>query len=72
MFCQNPSILTIVMCIHFPKFTTKAASIQVGHCQLCAFFVNPITVVVHGLHFEIYTLISETHSHIELVFGIKN
>ena len=45
---------------------------QVGNDQQCAVhFVIPITMAIHSLHFEIFTLVSEIHGHVDLVYGIK-
>ena len=55
------------------KFTTKAASIQVGNGQRCTMlFVIVVSIILHELHFEIFTLVSEMYGHANLVFGIKN
>ena len=39
---------------------------------LAILFVIHITIVVHGLHFEILTLASEIHGHMNLNIGITN
>ena len=57
----------------FPKFTANAASIQVGTGQHCAIlFVVPHTAPIHGLHFEIFTLIFKRNQLIDLEFGSKS
>ena len=57
----------------FPKFTTKTQRIQVGNGQLVSvMFIIPVIVDIHGLRFEIYTLVSEIHENIDPVLGIKN
>ena len=47
--------------------------IQVGNGQcVSVLFVIPVIIGVHGHRFEIYTLVSEIHENVDLVFGIKN
>ena len=55
-----------------PKFTSKAPSIQMENGQHCTIlFMIPLAIIVHRLHFEIFTLVSEIQGHVDLVFGIK-
>ena len=55
-----------------PKFASKTQRIQVGNGQFVSvYFKIPVIVDVHGHRFEIYTLLSEIHENIDLVFGIK-
>ena len=62
--CQNPVILVII---------TRDISIQVGYGHHCSiFFVIPTTILVHGLQSDILILMSEKHSHVDLVLGIEN
>ena len=35
-------------------------------------FIIPVTVDIHGHIFEIFTLVSEIHKNVDLVWGIKN
>ena len=35
-------------------------------------FIIPIVIYIHGYRFEIFTLVSEIHENVDLVFGIKN
>ena len=35
-------------------------------------FIIPIIVDIHGIRFEVYTLVSETHENVDLGLGIKN
>ena len=35
-------------------------------------FLIPIVIDIHGDRFKIFTLVSEIHENIDLVFGIKN
>ena len=35
-------------------------------------FVIPVIVDIHGHRFEVFTLVSEIHENVDLVFGIKN
>ena len=56
-----------------PKFTSKTQRRQVGNGKCVSFlFIIPVIIDVHGHRFEIYTLVSEIHENIDLVFGIKN
>ena len=56
-----------------PKFTFTTQRIQVGNCQcVSVLFIIPVIVDIHGHGFEIYTLVSEIHENVHLVFGIKN
>ena len=56
-----------------PKFVSKTQRIQVGNCQcVSVLFIIPVIIDVHEHRFEIYTLVSEIHENIDLVFGIKN
>ena len=57
------------------KFASKTQRIQVGNgpfISVCVLFVIPVIIEVHGLRFEIYTLVSESHENVDLVLGIKN
>ena len=56
-----------------PKFASKTQRIKVGNGQYVSIrFVILIVVNISGHMFEIYTLASEIHKHIDLVLGIKN
>ena len=56
-----------------PKFASKTQRMQVGNGQFVSvLFIIPVIVDIHGHRFEIYTLVSEVHEHIDLVIGIKN
>ena len=35
-------------------------------------FILPIVIDIHGHRFEVFTLVSEIHENVDLVFGIKN
>ena len=37
--------------------------------SLSVFFIIPVIIDVHGHMFEIYTLVSEIHENVDLVFG---
>ena len=56
-----------------PKFASRTQRIQVGngHC-VSVLFIILVIVDIHGYRFEIYTLVSEIHENVDLVFGIKN
>ena len=56
-----------------PKFASKTQRIQVGNGQcVSVLFIIPVIIDVHGLRFQIYTLVSEILENIDLVLGIKN
>ena len=56
-----------------PKFVSKTQRIQVGNGQFVSvLFIIPVIIDIHGHRFEIYTLVSEIHENVDLVFGIKN
>ena len=38
---------------------------------MCHIVLVAITITVHGLHLEIFTLVSEIHGYVCHVFGIK-
>ena len=47
--------------------------IHVGNGQFVSvLFTIPIVIYIHGHRFKIFTLVSETHENVDLVFGIKN
>ena len=56
-----------------PKFISKIQRIQVGNGQFVSvFFIIPVVIDIHGPGFEIFTLVSDIHENLDLVFGIKN
>ena len=56
-----------------PKVASKTQRIQVGNGQfVCVLFIIPMIVDIHGLRFEIYTLVSEIHENVDLAWGFKN
>ena len=61
-------------CLHvLPKFAPNTWRIQIGNGQYVGvLFVIPVIVDVHGHRFEIFTLVSEIHENVDLVFGIRN
>ena len=55
-----------------PKFAATMQRIQVGNGQcVSVLFVIPVIIEVHNHRFEIYTLVSEIHENIDLVFRHK-
>ena len=47
--------------------------IQVGNGQfLSVLFIIPIVIDIHNHRLKIFTLVSEIHENVDLVFGIKN
>ena len=48
-------------------------TIQVGNGEFVSIlFIIPIVIDIHCHNFEIFTLVSEIHENIGLVFGIKH
>ena len=46
--------------------------IQVGNGQFVSvLFIIPNVIDIHGHRFKIFTLVSEIHENVDLVFGIK-
>ena len=55
------------------KFASKMQRIQVGNGQFTSvLFTIPIVIDIHGHRFEIFTLVSEIHENVDLVFGITH
>ena len=55
------------------KFASKTLRIQVGNGKFVSvLFIIPIIIDIHGNRFKIFTLVSEIHENVDLVFGIKN
>ena len=53
-----------------PKFASKTQRIHVGNGQFVSvLFIIPIIIDVHGHRLEIYTLVSEIHENVDLVFS---
>ena len=61
-------------CVHtLPKLASNTQRIQVGNGQYVGvLFVIPVIIDVHRHRFEIFTLVSEIHENVDLVWGIKN
>ena len=61
-------------CLHsLQKFASKTQRIQVGNGQfISALFIIPTVIDIHGHRFEMFTLVSEIHENIDLVFDMKN
>ena len=56
-----------------PKFTSSIRRIQVGKGQYVGvLFVIPVIITIQKHRFEIFSLVSEIHEHVDLVLGIKN
>ena len=56
-----------------PKFASKTQRIQVGNGQCdSVLFIVPLVIDIHGHRFEIFTLVSEIHENVDLVFSIKS
>ena len=55
------------------KFTSSTKRIQVGNGQYVGMlFIIPVIITIKNHRFEIFTLVSEIHENVDLVFGIKN
>ena len=55
------------------KCTSKTQRTRVGNGQFASvLFIIPVILDVHRHRFEIYTLVSEIHENVDLVWGIKN
>ena len=61
-------------CLHaLPKFASKMQRIQVCNGQFVSvLFIISIVIDIHGHRFRSFTLVSDIHENIYLVFGIKN
>ena len=56
-----------------PKITSTIRRIQVGNRQYVGvLFVILVIITIQKHRFEIFTLVSEIHEHVDLVLGIKN
>ena len=59
--------------IPYQKCASKIQRNQEGNGQFIGvLFIIPIVIDIHGHSFEIFTLVSEIHENVDLVFGIKN
>ena len=55
------------------KFASKTQRIQVGNGQFVSvLFIIPVIIDMHGHRLKMYTLVSEIHESVDLIFGIKN
>ena len=55
-----------------PKFASKTQRIAGNRQFISILFITPILIDLHGHRYEIFSLVSEIHENINLVFGIKN
>ena len=56
-----------------PKFASNTQGIQVGNGQYVGvLFIIPVIVHIYGHMFEVFTLVSEIHKNVDLVWEIKN
>ena len=56
-----------------PQCASQIQRIQVGNGQFVSIlFIIPIVIEINGHRFEIFTLVSQIHENIDVVFGIKN
>ena len=71
--CLDHIIYDVNLYINYQKFASKTEGIQVGNGQFVSvLFIIPIVIDIHGHRFEIFTLVSEIHRNVDLVFVIKN
>ena len=70
---MSKSYYLICKSLHaLPKFASIMQRIQVGNGQYVGvLFVIPVIIDIHGHRFEIFTLVSEIHKNVDLVFRIK-
>ena len=55
-----------------PKFAIQIQRIQVENGQFVSVsLIIPIVIDIYGHRFAIFTLVSEIHENVDLVFGIK-
>ena len=55
------------------KFPSKTQRIQVGHGLFASvLFIIPIVIDIHCHTFDIFTLVSEIHKNVDLLFGIES
>ena len=55
------------------KFTSTTTGIQVGNRKYVGeLFIIPMIITIQQHRFEIFTLVSEMHEHVDLGIGIKN
>ena len=58
---------------NLPKFMSSIKNIQVGNGSfVSALFVIPIIICLNSHYFEIFTLVAEIQTNIDLGFGMKN
>ena len=70
--CPSNIICTANSYNCYQNFASKTQRIQVGNGQfVSALFIIPIIVDIHDYRFKIYTLVSERHENVDLVFRIK-
>ena len=56
-----------------PQFTTSCPGITMGNGAVVpAKFIIPLTFMIHGHIFEIYTIVCDIEDNLDLVFGMKN
>ena len=55
------------------KSSSNTQRIQVENGQyVSVLFIIPVIIDIHGLRFEIFTLVSEIHDNVDLAMGMKN
>ena len=69
--CPNHIIYGVNLYIYYQNLFLKYR--EVGNGQFVSeFFIIKIAIDKHGHRSEIFTLVSEIHKNVDLVFGIKN
>ena len=59
---SKPHYLRCTSLHSLPKFSSKTKDIQIGMNSIfCVLFLIPVTLAIHDIAFELFTLISETH-----------
>ena len=67
------TLFTMQISTFLTKVAFKMQRIQVGNGQFVSvLLIIPIVIDIHGPRFKIFTLVSEMHDNVDLVFGIKN
>ena len=70
---RSQKIVYVKVILFLPKVASKTQRIQVRNGKfISVLFIIHIVLDIHGQRFEIFTLVSEIHENVDLVFGIMN
>ena len=70
--CPNHIIYNVNLYILLPKFAFRMQRTEVGNEQFVSvLFIIPVVTDIYGHRFQIFTLVSEIHENIDLVFSIN-